>query len=307
MNFHHLSHNDLIANFSDLVQKERQLTAQVLACIAEIDRRQLYLAKGYSSLFDFLVRDYGYSPGAAMRRVDGARLLRELPEVKEKIERGTLTLSQANQIQRAAREMKKTERFLSTEEKQELILQVEHASKKETEKIIAERLHLPVMPIQKETLHRDASVTLTMTFSAEQIEMLDQVRNMVSHGVNSQNWSELCVYLAKKELARRTNMRSTNVKSTNTSSTNIATSLNSNVAATVKKRRALPARVRKALLNPAARSSTKITKARSVIVRAICRLITSKVLAVVEVMISIIFRFCAALTIGINTSVGANS
>ncbi len=252
MNFHHLSHNDLIANFSDLVQKERQMTAQVLACIAEIDRRQLYLENGYSSLFDFLVRNYGYSPGAAMRRVDGARLLRELPDVKEKIERGTLTLSQANQIQRAAREMKKTERALSTEEKQELILQVEHASKKETEKIIAERLNLTVMPIEKETLHRDASVRLTMTFSVEQIEMLEQVRNMVSHSVNSQSWSELCVYLAKKELARRTNTRSTN-----TSSTNIATPLNTNVAATVKKRRALPARVRKMLLNPAARCQYK--------------------------------------------------
>ncbi len=247
MSLHHLSHNDLIANFSDLVQKERKITAQVLACIAEIDRRRLYLEKGYSSLFDFLVRDYGYSPGAAMRRVDGARLLRELPEVKEKIERGTLTLSQANQIQRAAREMKKTERALSTEEKQELILQVEHASKKETEKILAERLNLPVMPIQKETLHRDASVTLTMTFSAEQIEMLEQVRSMVSHAVNSQNWSELCVYLAKKELARRTNMRATN----------IATPSNSNVAATVKKRGALPARARKMLLNPAARCQYK--------------------------------------------------
>ena len=257
MNFHHLSHNDLIANFSALVQKERQITAQVLACIAEIDRRKLYLEKGFRSLFDFLVRDYGYSPGAAMRRVDGARLLRELPDVKEKIERGTLTLSQANQIQRAAREMKKAERALSTKEKQELIVQVEHASKKETEKIIAERLNLPMMPIQKETLHRDASVTLTMTFSAEQIEMLEQVRNMVSHAVNSQNWSELCVYLAKKELVRRTKTRSTNSRSTNSKSTNTATPSNSNVAATVKKRSALPARVRKTLLNTDARCQYK--------------------------------------------------
>jgi 5-methylcytosine-specific restriction endonuclease McrA/DNA-binding NarL/FixJ family response regulator len=257
MNFHHLSHSDLIANFSDLVRKERQMTAQVLECIAEIDRRRLYLEKGYSSLFDFLVRDYGYSPGAAMRRVDGARLLRELPDVKEKIERGTLTLSQANQIQRAAREMKKTERALSTEEKQELVQQVEHASKNETEKIIAERLNLPVMPVQKETLHRDASVTLTMTFSAEQIEVLEQVRSMVSHAVNSQSWSELCVYLAKKELARRTNTRSSNMRSAKTKSINIATPSNFNVAATVKIRSALPARVRKALLNPAARCQYK--------------------------------------------------
>ena len=182
-----------------------------------------------------------------MRRVDGARLLRELPDVKEKIERGTLTLSQANLIQRASREMKKTARVLSKEEKQGLIQQVEHASKKETEKIIAERLNLPVMPLQKETLHRNSSVTLTITFSAEQIGILEQVRDMASHCVNTQNWSELCVYLAKKELARRTN----------TSSTNIPTPLNSNVAATIKKRSALPVRVRKALLNPDARCQYK--------------------------------------------------
>ena len=75
---------------------------------------------------------------------------------------------------------------------------------------------------------------------------------MVSHYVNSQNWSEFCVYLAKKELARRTNARSTKTKSTN-----IATPSSSNVAATMKKRSALPARVRKTLLNPTARCQYK--------------------------------------------------
>lgn len=245
MNFQHLSNNYLANSFRDLVQKERQITAQVLACIAEIDRRKLYAEKGYSSLFDFLVRDYGYSPGAAMRRVDGARLLRELPEVKEKMEAGTLTLSQANQIQRAAREMKKTERTLSTEEKQELILEIEHASQKETEKIIAEKLNLPVEPIQKETVHRDASVTLTVTFSAEQIEMLEQVQNMASHAVDGQSWRELFVYLAKKELVRRTNTKS------KTTSTVPA------VAAAVKRRNPLPTKLRKTLLNKNTRCQYK--------------------------------------------------
>ena len=204
MNYHNLSNASLISNFTSLVHQERKITTQVLECIAEIDRRKLYVEKGFSSLFDFLVRDHGYSPGAAMRRVDGARLLCELPEVAEKFESGALTLSQANQIQRAAREMKKSDTPLSIEDKQELIVQVEHASKKETEKIIAAALHLPLQAVQKETFHHDDSVTLTMTFSKEQIEKLEQLRDKIAHCVPDSSWVEMFSYLAQKELSRRT-------------------------------------------------------------------------------------------------------
>lgn len=254
MSFHHLSNRDLVFSFSDLVRSERSITAQVLECIAEIDRRKLYAEQGHSSLFDFLVNAYGYSPGAAMRRIDGARLLRELPEVKDKIESGALTLSQAHQIQRAGREMKKSQRTLSTEEKQELIQQVEQASQKETEKILADRLNLTVIPVQKETLHHDNSVTLTVTFSAEQIEVLEQVRNMVSHCVDGNGWNETFAYLAKKELARR--MTSSAKHSMNARSKPVNQE-SSTVAATVEKRRSLPAQVRKALLSPHARCEFK--------------------------------------------------
>jgi hypothetical protein len=280
MNFHHLTNNELVANFGGLVRKERQITAHVLACIAEIDRRQLYAERGHSSLFEFLVRDFGYSPGAAMRRIDGARLLRELPDVQNKIESGTLTLSQANQIQRAAREMKKAERFLSTEEKQKLILQLEHASKKETEKIIAEGLDLPVIYTQKQIHHRDASVKLTMTFSVDQIEVLEQARNMASHSLSGQNWSEFFVHLANKELARRTKIKSkstvsslsdkkivTKVKSANDTVTGlenagafsgVSTKNRDHIDfATVKKRRALSAALRKRVLTANARCQFK--------------------------------------------------
>ena len=204
MNYYNLSNASLISNFTSLVHQERKITTQVLECIAEIDRRKLYVEKGFSSLFDFLVRDHGYSPGAAMRRVDGARLLCELPEVAEKFESGALTLSQANQIQRAAREMKKSDTPLSIEDKQELIVQVEHASKKETEKIIAAALHLPLQAVQKETFHHDDSVTLTMTFSKEQIEKLEQLRDKIAHCVPDSSWVEMFSYLAQKELSRRT-------------------------------------------------------------------------------------------------------
>ena len=75
MNLNSLSNTQLFASFENLVRSERKVTAQVLECIAEIDRRKIYLEKNFTSLFDYLVKDLGYSPGAAMRRIDAARLL----------------------------------------------------------------------------------------------------------------------------------------------------------------------------------------------------------------------------------------
>ncbi len=140
-----------------------------------------------------------------MRRIDAARLLRELPETAEKFEKGTLTLSQANQIQRASRELKKTKReSLSTKSKRDLVLQLENKTQKQTEQLLATTLDLPATPAQKQTYHRDQSVTLTVTFTQEQIKILEQVQNMVSHSLANRDWAETFTYLAKKEVARRT-------------------------------------------------------------------------------------------------------
>ncbi len=207
MNINRLPDDKLISCFEIVVRSERKIKAQVLECIAEIDRRKLYLAC-QTSLFDYLVKDFGYSPGAAMRRIDAARLLRELPETAVKFEDGTLTLSQANQIQRASREYKKENReTLGAEQKRKLVLQIENTNQKQTEQILAAALDLPLSPVQKETLHRDESVTLTITFTKEQMAILEQAQNMVSHAVVGKDWAKILTHLAKKEVARRTTVR----------------------------------------------------------------------------------------------------
>lgn len=253
MDFHSLSNTDLAICFEKLVRQERKITSLVLTCIAEVDRRRLYLEKGYYSLFDFLVKDFGYSPGAAMRRIDGARLLRELPSVAEKFETGALTLSQAHQIQRASREIKKSTTFhISTDEKKELILQIAHLSQRDSEKVIAKQLDLPSVPVQKETLHRDESVTLTLTFSPEQICTLEQARALASHATADGGWVETLTYLARKEISRRTGLKmsqgsateSHRTRSTQTHATPLPSSAKKNP-----QRLALPAKVRQMLLN----------------------------------------------------------
>ncbi len=273
-----LSNHRLISCFEDSVRSERKITAQVLEYIAEIDRRRLYLEKGTTSLFDYLVRDFGYSPGAAMRRIDAARLLRELPETAEKFENGTLTLSQANQIQRASREFKKTKReSLSTESKRDLVLQLESKTQKQTEQLLAATLDLPKTPPQKQTYHRDQSVTLTVTFTPEQIKILEQVQNMVSHSVANRDWAETFTYLAKKEVARRTVVCKSRARKncvdaatavSATSATTAATAVKPNSAFTAAAkpksvRPPIPSGVRKTLLNEHARCEHKDSRGRS--------------------------------------------
>lgn len=102
-----LSNNDLVERLGKLVQSERKIMHLILECIAEIDDRKLYLEKAYPSLYEFLVKEFGYSPSAAMRRIESARLLKEVPEISQKIESGALNLSQLSQLQQAARLLQK--------------------------------------------------------------------------------------------------------------------------------------------------------------------------------------------------------
>ena len=94
-----LSHGELLSQTKLLVQKERDIHIQVLSYLAEIDSRKLYFRRGFSSLFDYAVRELGYSEGAAYRRVKAMKLCRDLPETEDRLQSGALSLSTACQLQ----------------------------------------------------------------------------------------------------------------------------------------------------------------------------------------------------------------
>jgi 5-methylcytosine-specific restriction endonuclease McrA len=204
MNLKSLSNVSLESRLQKLVKTERKITHLILQCIAEIDRRKLYLKKAYPSLFEFLVQGYGYSPSAAMRRIDGARLLQEIPEVAEKIENGSVNLSQVSLIQRAEREIKReTQCRMPLNTKRELLSKIENKTQIQSEKLIATALNIDFTPLKKVVQHRDESVTLTITLSKEQMQTLETAQALLSHAVPEKNWASLITYLAERELSRR--------------------------------------------------------------------------------------------------------
>jgi hypothetical protein len=102
-----LSDDQLLKLFSNMVLLERKHAAEIIAVIHEIDSRRLYLQTRHASLFAFLTEEYGYTPGSAQRRIDAARLLGEIPEVKDSIRTGELNLMQVSALARTVHEKDK--------------------------------------------------------------------------------------------------------------------------------------------------------------------------------------------------------
>lgn len=253
----YLSNTDLLFRFGKLVQTERKITHLVLECIAEIDSRRLYLDKAYPSLYEFLVQKFGYSSSAALRRIESARLLREVPEVASKIESGALNLSQLSKVQQAVRAVQKIEdRKLDVTEKQELLKCIENTTQQQTEVILSQALSLPILDEDKAKAHGDESVTLTITLSKEQMAILKQAQDLIAHAVPDKKWADTITYLAQKEIQRRTQLKkphstkeSSPLSSTQSQDKNSSTITTVTTLAGVAKRKIIPRGIKKQILN----------------------------------------------------------
>ena len=94
-----LSDRELLREARNLVRHERHLQGAVIDHLTEIEARGLYLERGFSSLFDYAVRELGYSDAAAARRIGAMRLCTDQPDAREGLRDGSLTLSAAAELQ----------------------------------------------------------------------------------------------------------------------------------------------------------------------------------------------------------------
>jgi hypothetical protein len=88
-----LSDQELLAQVSVLAQREREATAALVAHLAVLDERRLYLGEGCSSLFTYCLRVLHLSESAAYRRVEAARVVRAYPMVLDMLAEGSISLT----------------------------------------------------------------------------------------------------------------------------------------------------------------------------------------------------------------------
>ena len=90
-----LSDRELLAQTSNLARVERHLQGAIIDHLAEIEARSLFLRRGFASLFEYAVRELGYSDAAAGRRIAAMRLCADNPQTRERLRDGSLSLSAA--------------------------------------------------------------------------------------------------------------------------------------------------------------------------------------------------------------------
>ena len=110
INLKHIRNDQLLLQTKNLVQKERQINIQVLQHLQEIEKRKLYLDRGFPSLFEYTVKELGYSHSAAYRRIKTMRLCRDIPQATSKIKTGSLNLTTASQLQTFFEKKKRKDR-----------------------------------------------------------------------------------------------------------------------------------------------------------------------------------------------------
>lgn len=205
MNLKSLNRTELDLRIKTLVEQERELLHEIILTIKEIDQRRLYLDLGYPSLFAYLVGSVGYSAGSAQRRIDAARLLKEVPELGERIQAGNLNLAQVALIQKASREVyRQTLVKVSREEKLDLLNRVSHKNFQETQKEINQFFEVPVLTEQKQEVQADESVRIELTLSKELYEKIKYAQSLVSHAVPSTELAAFLEYVADRVIKQKT-------------------------------------------------------------------------------------------------------
>jgi len=127
-----LSDSQIITGCKVSRAQEHSGLLAMLGFIVETERRQLYLRRGYSSLFDYCVRELCYSESQAMRRITAARCIAKFPEVFELLKANNINLGTISRVSR----------ILTPENRGSVLASIRRKSLREVEAIVAE--HEPV-------------------------------------------------------------------------------------------------------------------------------------------------------------------
>jgi 5-methylcytosine-specific restriction endonuclease McrA len=195
----------LVDKLKHLVASERKITAEIIELIQEIDCKKIYLQMGFANLYVFLTEYIGYTAASAQRRIEAARLLTFVTEVKEDLKSGALNLSQVSMVAQSIRQKQKEAPTLkfNREDKKSLLESVKGLNLESSQKVLCQTLDLEVKEFEKQKLQANESVRLELTLTKEQNDMLKKVKSLISHVNPNATTAEVIELLANDYLKRK--------------------------------------------------------------------------------------------------------
>lgn len=179
--YFNLSDAELLTKTAMAAQTEKEATLALLEYLYEVDIRKVYATKSFSSLFEYIVKELGFSESQASERVSAVRLMRSTPEVKVHLESGHLNLSTAAKIQRFVQAERKLSLPLVAEQKTALIQECLNQSKRSVDKILFEHASVPTKIAMQErvTPLGPELVKLTLTLDSKAEKKLKRAQELI--------------------------------------------------------------------------------------------------------------------------------
>jgi hypothetical protein len=128
-----LSPDLLLARLTALLARDHQLCADLLAHLAEVDARKLYLDQACSSMFVYCVERLHMSEPTAYKRIEAARVARRFPVIFDRVAAGDLGLTAVTLLAPK----------LTVDNHLDLLAAAVHRSKRELERLLAARFPRP--------------------------------------------------------------------------------------------------------------------------------------------------------------------
>lgn len=129
----HLDDQMLMNTLGQLLGRDHRLTAELLAHLAEVDARKLYLQEACASMYVYCTAILRMSEGAAYRRIEAARTARAYPVLFDRVAAGEVNLTTITLLTP----------YLTDDNCAELIGAAVHKGKRDIQQMLAERFPKP--------------------------------------------------------------------------------------------------------------------------------------------------------------------
>lgn len=131
-----LSNEELLTRLKSLAQTEQQVTVTMIAHLAVLEERELYLEEGFSSMFAYCREVLHLSEYAAYSRIEAARAVRKYPAILGFLENGSLNVTTLGLLVPE----------LSPENHMDLLTAAKYKSKREVNGLVARLRPRPAVP-----------------------------------------------------------------------------------------------------------------------------------------------------------------
>jgi hypothetical protein len=192
MNLTRLSDQELLTNTKNLVNKEREVLMEVLHHLREIEKRRLYADLGQPSLFAYCENILNYSAAQADRRIKAMRLIKELPQIEQKVSSGELSLTNAAKAKEFFAQEEKTSGPIGTQEKLKVLADLENKSTRVAEKILLAQASTPAPEVKERVRQVSASIA-ECKFGADEelMQKMNRLRGRLAHKNPKMSMAEL--------------------------------------------------------------------------------------------------------------------